>query len=124
MTWVKGQSGNPAGGQPGALPPRPFEAALKRAIIQEDSKRLRAMAEKVLNLAAKGEQWACVFVADRLDGKPKQVITGGNAADGDQPVAVVGAITYHIVDATNTTDRSKTPPATSRPTMAAVRRST
>ena len=97
---------NPGGQALVALPPRPFEAALKRALIQENSHRLRKMAEQVLDLAAAGEQWAIQFVADRLDGKPKQVISGEN---GETPV-FVQSITYNIVDATKTTNRDVTPP--------------
>ena len=127
MPFVKGQSGNPEG-RTSALPPRPFEAALKRALIQENSHRLRKMAEQVLDLAAEGEQWAVIFVADRLDGKPRQAVPTKD--DEGNPVTV-GSITYHIVDATKDTDRSTTPPATVTPLravangpMAAVRRST
>lgn len=101
---------NPGGQALVALPPRPFEAALKRALIQENSHRLRKMAEQVLDLAAAGEQWAIQFVADRLDGKPKQVISGEN---GETPV-FVQSITYNIVDATKTTNRDVTPPKLTR----------
>jgi hypothetical protein len=118
MPFVKGQSGNP-GGHGGPLPPRPFEAALKRAIIQENSYRLRQMAEQVLDLAAQGEQWACLFVADRLDGKPRQAVP---TQDEDGNAVTVGSITYHIVDATKPTDRSKTAPASVTPLLP-VRRS-
>jgi hypothetical protein len=112
MPFVKGQSGNPSGSNRGqALPPKPFEAALKRAVIQGNGKQLRDMAEKVLELAVEGEQWACIFVADRLDGKPKQVITGEN---GEAPV-MVQSITYNIVDATKATNRSVTPPIDVKP---------
>lgn len=117
----KGKS-NPGGQPTTALPPRPFEAALKRALIQENSHRLRKMAEQVLDLAAEGEQWAVIFVADRLDGKPRQAIPTKD--DEGNPV-MVGSITYHIVDATKPTDRSREPASVTplRPTMAAVRRS-
>lgn len=58
---------------------KPFWHAIDRAIAQEDGKRLREAAEQLLNLAAAGEQWAVRELADRLDGKPAQEITG---ADG------------------------------------------
>jgi hypothetical protein len=105
MPFVKGQSGNPEG-RTSALPPRPFEAALKRALIQENSHRLRKMAEQVLDLAAEGEQWAVIFVADRLDGKPRQAVP---TKDEEGNPVMVGSITYHIVDATKPTDRSREP---------------
>ena len=49
-----------------------WNAALRRAIVQDDGKRLRASIEKLLNLAANGEPWAIKELADRLDGRPKQ----------------------------------------------------
>jgi hypothetical protein len=67
------------GGQPGndnATRNKPWRAALDRAIAQDDSKRLRASAEELLNLAAAGESWAVQMLADRLDGKVPQAITG------------------------------------------------
>ena len=75
MTWVKGQSGNPEG----PVKAKRFYAALDRAIVQEDGKRLRAAAEKLLDHAAAGESWAMQMLADRLDGKPSQQIDHGNA---------------------------------------------
>lgn len=53
---------------------RMFFRALNRAITQEDGARLRAAAEKLLDLAAAGEPWAVRELADRLDGKATQVI--------------------------------------------------
>ena len=70
---------------------RLFEGALKRAITQEDGKRLRAAAEKLLTAASKGEPWAIGMLADRLDGKPKQQteLTGADGADLLQSLTVV-----------------------------------
>ena len=70
MAWKPGESGNPEGGAKA----KRFYAALDRAIIQEDGKRLREAAEKLLDLAAAGEAWAIQHLADRLDGKPKQQV--------------------------------------------------
>lgn len=70
MPFEPGQSGNPSGTQPN----KPFWAALNRAIAQEDSKRIRAAAEKLLDAASNGEPWAIAMLADRMDGKPKQQI--------------------------------------------------
>src|SRR5690349_3705670 len=50
-----------------------FDGALRRAISQDDGKRLRDCAEKLLDMAAAGEQWAVRELADRLDGKSVQV---------------------------------------------------
>lgn len=65
------------GGQPGNTnavggAPKPFLDALNRAIKQTDGKKLRAAAEKLLDLAAEGEPWAIKELADRTDGKAQQ----------------------------------------------------
>ena len=51
---------------------RPFRDAVRRAIAQDDGKRLRGAAEKLLDLAEAGEAWAVKELADRVDGKAKQ----------------------------------------------------
>lgn len=73
--------------QPGnqaAAKARRFYEALMRAIAQDDGKRLRQSAETVLTKAANGEPWAIQFLADRLDGKPTQMIVG----DPDRPLTI------------------------------------
>lgn len=74
MPFEPGQSGNPAGSQFN----RPFWDAIRRACAQENGKRIRAAAEKLLDKAAEGEPWAIQMLADRTDGRPtqKQEITG------------------------------------------------
>jgi hypothetical protein len=68
--WKKGQSGNPAG----RAASKPFLDALTKASAQENYARLRACAEKLLDLAAEGEPWAVQMLADRFDGKAQQTI--------------------------------------------------
>lgn len=70
MPFQPGQSGNPNG----TKREKKFLAALERAIAQDNSQRLRDAAEKVLDMAAAGEAWAVQFIADRLDGKPRQEV--------------------------------------------------
>lgn len=70
MAFAKGQSGNPSG----RVASKPFYDALHRAIAQDDAVRLRATAEKLLDLAAAGEGWAVKELAERLDGKAVQQI--------------------------------------------------
>lgn len=75
------------GGQPGnsnALRARPFWAAVNRAIVQEDGRRLREAAEHLLTQAAAGEPWALQMLADRLDGRPAQQVT--ISGDPDAPL--------------------------------------
>lgn len=70
MAWKPGQSGNPEGGAKEQI----VRAQLMRACVQEDYARVRKLVEKTLDLAAEGEQWAVNFIADRLDGKPRQAV--------------------------------------------------
>lgn len=79
MPFQPGQSGNPSGYKREAK----FRAALDRAIAQDDGKRLRGAAEKLLDLASAGESWAVKELADRLDGKPAQTVDVGNK-DGEE----------------------------------------
>lgn len=80
MPFQPGQSGNPAGNSK----TKKFFNALDRAITQDDGERLRATAEKLLDLAAAGEPFAMQMLADRLDGKPAQAIVGSD----DGPVVI------------------------------------
>lgn len=64
--------GAPVGNLNSTKKQRAFGDALSRAIAQDDGARLRQAAEKLLDLAASGEQWAVKELADRLDGKSPQ----------------------------------------------------
>ena len=93
MPFPKGTSGNP-GGKPKI--PKPFLESVNRAIVADNGKRLRAAAEKLLDLAAAGEQWAVCHLADRLDGKVAQALeisgtleTGRAAELSDDELAVL-----------------------------------
>lgn len=56
-----------------------YRAALERALREKSKKdgldALNAIAEGVINQAIKGEQWANLMIADRLDGKPHQTVS-------------------------------------------------
>ena len=83
MPFEPGQSGNPKGHAPGKI----WIAALNRAIAQDDGVRLRAAAEKLLDLAAAGEVPALKELGDRLDGKAVQQIVG-SGEDGEHELLV------------------------------------
>ena len=51
-----------------------FDAALRRAVAQDDGERLRKAAEMLLDEAAAGKPWALAQLADRLDGKADQTV--------------------------------------------------
>lgn len=89
MPFQPGQSGNPEGRRKEKL----WAATLHRACLQEDGKRVRKAVEQLLDLAAAGEPWAIKELADRLDGRPAQMIVG----DADEPLQV-NQIIRTIVD--------------------------
>ena len=49
-----------------------FFGELRKVLVQEDAKRLRAIAEKLVKSAEAGEAWAVKEIMDRMDGKPLQ----------------------------------------------------
>lgn len=90
--------GAPVGNQNAVKENRRWANALNRAIAQDDGKRLRDAAEKLLDSAAAGEPWALKELADRLDGKAAQAVT--IAGDPEQPLET--RITVRYVDAAGT----------------------
>lgn len=62
---------------------KPFRDALRMelAALGDDSKALRAVARRMIDLAVIGEQWAVRELADRVDGKVAQAIIGGEETD-------------------------------------------
>ena len=70
-----------------------WRAALDRAIVQEDGKRLRAAAEKLLDMAAEGDLGAIKELGDRIDGKPAQAVIMSGDEDA-APVQVRAVIEF------------------------------
>ena len=89
MPFAPGESGNP-GGKPKAN--KLFKDALTLAVnrTEGDKTKLARIAEALVDKACEGDVPAINAVADRLDGKATQPISGDNEAD---PLAVklVGA---------------------------------
>ena len=53
---------------------KPWEDVVKRAVLAGDGKKLRAMADKVIDMAIEGDIQAIKEIAQRLDGMPRQQV--------------------------------------------------
>jgi len=49
-----------------------FYSQLRKVLVQEDSLKLRKIAEKLVEAAEEGEAWAVKEIMDRVDGKAHQ----------------------------------------------------
>lgn len=70
-------------GNKNATKNRPWAEAINRALMAEDGKKLRALADKIIDRALEGDVTALKEIGDRVDGKALQAITG---ADGGELV--------------------------------------
>ena len=59
-----------------------FYNQLRIALVQEDSRKLRTIAQKLVDAAEQGEPWAIKEVIDRVDGKAVQA-TEISGVDGE-----------------------------------------
>lgn len=83
-------------GNKNATKAKPWAEALNRALLAEDGKKLRALADKLVDRALEGDVTALKEIGDRVDGKPAQSLTVGG--DQDNPLAIT-TIERRIVDA-------------------------
>jgi hypothetical protein len=66
MPFDSGQSGNPGG----SLKKRNMlSSALDKALLADDARKVREIADKIVALASEGDKWAVEFVWDRVEGK-------------------------------------------------------
>lgn len=61
-------------GNKNATKNRPWAEAINRALLAEDGKKLRALADKIIDRALEGDVSALKEVGDRMDGKPAQAL--------------------------------------------------
>ena len=87
-------AGAPAGNQ-NAAKGKMFEAALKMTLAKRPAALLN-IADNLVTQAEAGEQWAVQMVADRLDGRAKQQIVGGD--EDDNPLRFIARIERIVVD--------------------------
>ena len=59
-------------GNTNATKNRPWAEAINRALLAEDGKKLRALADRIIDKALEGDVSALREVGDRVDGKPAQ----------------------------------------------------
>ena len=80
MPWKKGQSGNPLGRLPGEKQfADQLRIVLAEPVDKNDPKsvrKIRRIAEKLVECALNGEPWAIAQVADRIDGKAALSVDG------------------------------------------------
>jgi hypothetical protein len=87
-------------GNKNAVKNKPWEEALRRALMAEDGKKLRALAERLITRAEEGDIAALREIGDRIDGKPVQSISG---PDGG-PIETVSRIERVIVEGSKAQD--------------------
>ena len=79
--------GAPIGNKNAAKPNRLWGDAIRRAIAQNDSEKLRKAADALVKAAENGDVAALRELGDRLDGKaPQQITVSG---DADEPLRIV-----------------------------------
>ena len=80
------------GGQPGnknAVKNRPITEAITRALLANDGKKLRELAEALVNRAIENDTRAAIEVNDRVEGKVTQPIAG-TGEDGELLIRWLG----------------------------------
>jgi hypothetical protein len=75
---------------------------IRRAVLASDATKLRAIAEKLIDLAAEGDMQAIKELGDRLDGKSAQAVT--ISGDEENPLRTVNRI--ELVALGNSTDKA------------------
>lgn len=62
---------------------KPWSDAIRRALLANDGKKLRAIAEKVVEKAEEGDMAAIREIGDRIEGRPRQQmeVTGADGKD-------------------------------------------
>lgn len=75
---ANGKAGPPLGNKNGTHD-RPWSDALKRALLADDGKKLRRLADKLIDRALEGDVQALREVADRIEGRVPQQLQHASA---------------------------------------------
>lgn len=78
-------AGAPKGNKNSSQSNRLWTDTIRRALVQSDAKKLRAIAEKLIDMAEEGNIMAIREIGDRMDGKAAQMILGPGD-DGEHTV--------------------------------------
>lgn len=85
-------AGAPVGNKNAAGPrDRVFSDAVRRAVLAKDGKKLRALAESLLNKALEGDVAALREAADRIEGKVPQGLEHGGVGGGELVVRLMSS---------------------------------
>lgn len=69
-----------------------WSEAINRALLAEDGKKLRALAEKLIEKGMEGDVPALREIGDRMEGKPIQAITGPDGESLFKPVVEAASL--------------------------------
>ena len=78
--WQKGQSGNPKGRPKAITLSEAYRAAIRELVPRDQRERTFAeqIADAIVARAARGEVRAAQEIADRIEGRPPQALTGAH----------------------------------------------
>lgn len=82
-------AGPPEGNTNSNINNRLWANTIRRAVLQADATKLRAIAEKLIDLASEGDMQAIKELGDRLDGKASQSV--------EQKTEHSGTVEHHHV---------------------------
>lgn len=78
----------PEGNANSSINNRLWANTIRRAVLQADANKLRAIAEKLIEKAAEGDMQAIKELGDRLDGKPSQSTEISGPDGGAIPIGI------------------------------------
>ena len=78
-------------GNKNATKTRPWSDAINRALLAEDGKKLRALADRLIDRALEGDVTALKEIGDRVDGKVVQQLEHSGTDGSDLVVKLLSA---------------------------------
>jgi len=84
-------AGAPKGNTNSSKSNRLWSETIRKAVLQSDAKKLRAIADKLIDKAAEGDIAAIRELGDRLDGKAAQQVALTGLDDGPVQISFTSA---------------------------------